>query len=289
MADLKITYYGYNGLIIASDDCKLVVDPGAGLYLFGLGPVIPRREWKDITHIFVTHADPDHYWHADRVAHESKAPIICGSELVEVRDGRTFIVSPRKKELQYATEVGRAYPMDHGDHIEVDGVGVTALPAVHGDLELSFLFGLIKKTVTKTAGELFAMGSTGFVLDVGGVRIANLADTVLLPQWGRLEPDILMVPIGGRETKNTMDEQEALSAVEMIQPKLVIPVHYDCGVLFNKKANPADAEWFKEAVENLGLSCVVMKPGQELRYPLEDTATHTPMQSTAVELASDAQ
>jgi len=276
MTDLNITYYGYNGIIITSGDFKIAIDPGASLYLFGLGPVIPRSEWQDITHIFVTHADPDHYWHTDRVADASKAPIICGRELVEMRRGTSLIVSPRKKKLQYATPVGRAYPMNHGDQIEVDGVGITALPAVHGNLELSFFFGLIKKTVTKEPETLFAMGSTGFVMDVGGVRIANLGDTILLPEWGRLAPDILMIPIGGNKIKNTMDEQAALSAVEMIQPGLVIPVHYNSGVLFSKKANPADAQRFKDAVENQGVPCVIMAPGQELSYPPTSIATQAP-------------
>jgi L-ascorbate metabolism protein UlaG (beta-lactamase superfamily) len=281
VSDLRITYYGYNGFIIRSDGCKVAVDPGASLYLFGLGPVLPREEWKDITHIFVTHADLDHYWHADRVAGESKAPIICGSELVEVREGRTFIVSPRKRKLQYGSEVDRAYPMNHGDRIEVDGISVQALPAVHGNLELSFLFGLIRKTVTRKPDELFAKGETGFLLEVGNVRIANLGDTLFLPEWGRLEPDILMIPIGGRKTRNTMDDQEALTAVGMMGPKLVIPCHYDCGVLFSKRGNPADAESFKEAVESQGAKCVPMKPGQELRYPpgtLSDIESQLPEQ-----------
>jgi transposase-like protein len=29
---------------------------------------IRKSEWDDITHIFVTHGDPDHYWHFDQVA-----------------------------------------------------------------------------------------------------------------------------------------------------------------------------------------------------------------------------
>lgn len=283
MTVLGITYYGYNGFIIESDDFKLAVDPGAKLYVFGLGPVIPRREWSSVTHIFVTHAHPDHYWHVDRVAKESMAPIICGSELAEGRDGGAFIGSPRKKRLQYATAVDRVYTMDHGDQIEVDGIGVMALPAVHGNLELSLLFGLIKKTITETPGKLFAMGSTGFILNIGGVRIANLGDTVLLPEWGRLAPDILMIPIGGKGMKNTMDEKEALAAVEMIQPRLVIPCHYDCGLLFSKRGNPADSAGFKEAVESRGVQCVLMSPGQRLRYPPEEIAAYASQPPRAVE------
>jgi L-ascorbate metabolism protein UlaG (beta-lactamase superfamily) len=267
MADINIKFYGYNGFIIKSDAAKIAVDPGANLYLFGLGPVIPRSEWQDITHVVVTHADPDHYWHTDRVAEASGAPVICGRELVETREGKTYMVSPRKKKLQYATEVGRVIPMGHGDEREVDGVGITALPIAHGDLEISVLFGLIKKTVIREPNTLFAKGETGFILDVEGVRIVNLGDTLLLPGWGRMAPDILMLPIGGKKIKNTMDEQAALKAVEMIQPKLVIPTHYNCGVLFSKAIQHTDAMWFKNAVEKAGVPCVLMEPGQGIDYP----------------------
>ena len=121
-------------------------------------------------------------------------------------------------------------------------------------------------TIAPLINSLFALGETGFVLDVEGVRIANLGDTVLLPDWGGLEPDILILPIGGKKVKNTMDEQAALKAVEMIRPKLVIPAHYNCGLLFSKALRHTDAAWFKEAVEKTGVPCVPMEPGQALDY-----------------------
>jgi flavorubredoxin len=44
--------------------------------------LIPKSEWKNITHIFVTHGDIDHYWHTDRVAEASNAPVICNKTTV---------------------------------------------------------------------------------------------------------------------------------------------------------------------------------------------------------------
>jgi len=264
--DLRITYYGYNGFIIEADEHKIAVDPGANLYIFDLGPVIPRKEWRDVTHVVVTHADPDHYWHADRVAAASGAPIICGSELVERREGKSYIVYPRSGKARYDTEVARVYPMNVGDAAHIDGVHFRALPAFHGDLKISLLFGLIMKTVKREPGELFAMGEMGVLMDVGGVRIANLGDSVFRPEWARMEPDILMVPIGGGAIKNTMDEADALRAVEMIRPSLVIPCHYNCGILFRKRGNPADAESFKRRVERLDIGCAVLELGESLTY-----------------------
>lgn len=267
MSGYTLKYYGYNGFTIEADSVKVAIDPGASLYLPGLGSVIPRCEWDGVTHIFVTHADPDHYWHADRLAQASGAPIICGSELVQTRDGNAFLVYPRKGKLEYSAAVARAYPMNPSDEVEVDGIRVRALAAKHGDLHLSFVFGLINKTVVREPDTLFAKGETGFLFTIGDTRFVNLGDTLLLSEWGALEPDVLMIPIGGKEVGNTMDEPDALAAVDIIKPKLVIPCHYDCGLLFNKRGNPADALSFKNAVEERGIHCEVMQPGQQLVLP----------------------
>ena len=60
-------------------------------------------------------------------------------------------------------------------------------------------------------------------------------------EWQNMEPcDVLMIPIGGKIAGNTMDELDALKAVKLMHPKLVIPTHYNCGAMFNSCYNPAD-------------------------------------------------
>lgn len=82
---MEITYYGYNSFLIKTRNKKIAIDPGGSLYLFKgwLKTLIPEYEWENITHIFVTHGDPDHYWHVDRVAQKSNAPIICNKTMVK--------------------------------------------------------------------------------------------------------------------------------------------------------------------------------------------------------------
>ena len=66
---MRITRYLYNAFLIESSDKKIAIDPGAlFFYFFRFSPLIPESEWSGITHIFVIHGDPDHYWHTDRVA-----------------------------------------------------------------------------------------------------------------------------------------------------------------------------------------------------------------------------
>lgn len=84
-------------------------------------------------------------------------------------------------------------------------------------------------------------------------------------EWEKFKnPDVLMIPIGGKVMHNTMDELEALDAVKILKPKLVIPCHYNCKGLFTKKLNPADDIMFKKEVERLGIECEIMGTGDIL-------------------------
>ena len=73
-----------------------------------------------------------------------------------------------------------------------------------------------------------------------------------------------MIPIGGRTIPNTMNEKEALEAVRIMKPKVVIPCHYNCPALFSKNYNPADDTMFKREVEKMGIECSIMKYGDSI-------------------------
>ena len=75
-----------------------------------------------------------------------------------------------------------------------------------------------------------------------------------------------MIPIGGKTVHNTMDEKEALKAVQVMKPKLVIPCHYNCPAFFSKKYNPADEHEFKKEVEKLGINCAILHKGDSINY-----------------------
>ena len=73
-----------------------------------------------------------------------------------------------------------------------------------------------------------------------------------------------MIPIGGKAIHNTMDVPQALRAVKIMQPKLVIPCHYNCPAFFTKTYNPADDQAFKAEVEKSGAQCVILKMGESV-------------------------
>jgi len=261
--NLKIKYYWYNTFIIQNDKVKIAIDPGQNLYLFSLHSLLPKSEWSSITHILVTHGDPDHYWQADRVVEASGAPAICGKDLVKRVGSETLAVAPRGRGIQYDTRLEKVYPLDVGESVDLKEFQVKGLKAVHGPIKIKLL-GLIKLEVKPGPGERIGLGSTGFEIKIDNKVIVNLGDSLLQKEWEGLNPDVLMIPIGGQVVKNTMNVEEALEAVKMMSPKKVIPTHYNCGALLWRRLNSANPDAFKNGVEKMGIECIIMKDGDEI-------------------------
>lgn len=262
---MKITHYLYNTFLIETDDKKIAIDPG-GLffYFFRFTTVIPKSEWKSITHIFVTHGDPDHYWHMDRVAKVSNAPVICNKTMVRNIGGTTLMLGPRDKGLAFTTPMEKLHTISVDETIQLDGMSITGIKATHGPVTLKI--GPLTKILKPGPDERVGWGAIGFNIQLAGKSVVNLGDTLLHEkEWQSIKnPDVLMIPIGGRTVPNTMDEKEAIQAVKIMQPKLVIPCHYNSPALFSKKYNPADDKMFKEEVEKMGIECTIFRKGDSI-------------------------
>ena len=262
---MKIKHYLYNTFVVESSDKKIAIDPGAlFLYYFRLTTLIPKSEWKDITHILVTHGDPDHYWHTDRMAEASNAPVICNKTMVRNIEGKTLMLGPRDKGLAFTKPIEKLHTISVDETIKLDRMSITGLKATHGPL--TFKFGPFSKTLYPGLKERIGWGAIGFKIQLDGKTVINLGDTLLHEkEWRDIRnPDVLMIPIGGKVPHNTMDEEEALQTVKIMRPKLVIPCHYNCPAFFSKKYNPVDEIMFKQEVEKMGVACRIMQDGDEI-------------------------
>tara|TARA_R110002096_G_C14661942_1_gene728530 strand:+ start:62755 stop:63549 length:795 start_codon:yes stop_codon:yes gene_type:complete len=262
---MKITHYLYNAFIVETDEKKIAIDPGALFFhFFRFTTLIPEIEWKNITHIFVTHGDPDHYWHLDRVAKASGAPVICNKTMVRNAKGKNLMLGPREKGLVFTTPIEKLHTISVDETIELDGMLVTGIKTTHGELILKL--GPFSKTVKPGPQERIGWGAIGFKIHLEGKMVVNLGDTLLHEkEWEKIKyPDVLMIPIGGRDAHNTMDEDEALKAVSIMRPKMVIPCHYNCPAFFTNKYSPADEQMFKTEVEKMGIKCVILHKGESV-------------------------
>jgi len=195
---MKVKFYGYNAFLIESGDKKIAIDPGAlFFYWFRFTTLIPKTEWKSITHIFVTHGDPDHYWHADRIAKASNAPVICNKTMLRDVNGKALMLGPRDKGLAFTTEFNNLHTLSVDETIEIDGMSITGIKTTHGELILKI--GPFSKTVKPGPDERVGWGAIGFDIALNDKRIMNLGDTLLhKKEWKKInEPDILMITICG--------------------------------------------------------------------------------------------
>jgi L-ascorbate metabolism protein UlaG (beta-lactamase superfamily) len=262
---MRIRFFGYNAFLIESGNKKIAIDPGAlFFYWFRFTTLIPKFEWHSITHIFVTHGDPDHYWHADRVAKASKGPIICNQTMVRDINGKALMLGPRDKGLAFTTKFNNLHTLSVDETIEIDGMSITGVKTTHGELILKL--GPFSKIARPGPDERVGWGAIGFDISLDSKRIINLGDTLLHEkEWQTInEPDVLMIPIGGKAIHNTMDVDEALQAVRNMRPKLVIPCHYNCPAFFTKTYNPADDQLFKREVEKTGSKCAILGVGDSI-------------------------
>jgi L-ascorbate metabolism protein UlaG (beta-lactamase superfamily) len=260
---VKIRHYLYNTFLVEEGDVNVAIDPGQNFWLFKLRSLIPATEWEGITHILITHGDPDHHWHSDRVARASGASVVCGKGMTKNQGGETLVIDPRGRELTSWIHLGDLHPLDVGESVTLGDVSIEAIKSVHGPISVPFLGFRVKKE--PGPNERVGLGAMGFRITIGGRTVVNLGDSLRLDEWEGLKPDVLMLPIGGAGNNIwTMDVQDALAAVQAISPKVVIPCHYNVPFLWIKNINPADDQLFKREVEKLGVDCRLMDYGDEI-------------------------
>jgi len=260
---MKITHYLYNAFVVEEDGTKVAIDPGQNLYIFNFRSLIPEEEWPTITHIVITHGDPDHHWQSDRVAEASGAPVVCGVGLTKVENGQALVVDPRGKELTSWVPFENLHPLHVGESIALDKVTFEAIRSVHGPIEVPVLGFKIRKV--PGPDERTGLGSMGFKITIDNTSVLNLGDSLLLPDWEGLRPTVLMLPIGGfGQNTWTMDLDDALRAVEQVDPELVIPAHYNVPFLWKKKIAVADDQEFKLRVGALGKRCCILGAGDSV-------------------------
>ncbi len=193
-----------------------------------LSPVKPS-DYNNVKldYIIVTHDHGDHMGEAIELAKSTKAKVVSVYEIAV-----------------YAKEQGvEAVDGNIGGRLNIGDLDIVFTPATHSS----------NRGVP-----------VGVVVGGKDATIYHAGDTGLFKEMeliGELySPDIALLPIGGHYT---MGIKEAVKAVQMIKPKIVIPMHYNTFPVI--KADPSK---FKELVEAITASkVVILKPGETFTYP----------------------
>lgn len=83
----------------------------------------------------------------------------------------------------------------------------------------------------------------GYILDIEGITYYIAGDTDITPENKKVKCDIAFVPVGGTYTMNA---EEAAELVNIIKPKMAIPMHYGSIVGTEQDATDFEKELNKE-------------------------------------------
>lgn len=222
---LKLTYLSHSSFLLDDGNYQLVIDP----FLTGNpNAPMPATSIKPQFVVF-THAHGDHLGDGIEIAKRNNSLVIAVNELAN-----------------YVSSLGANA---HNMHI---GGGY------------NFPFGRLKFTIAhhgSATDDWKYMGEpAGVVITMGGKTVYHTGDTGLFLDMkliGEMNKiDACLLPIGDNFT---MGIDDAVKAVEFVNPGLAVPMHYNTFPII--RANPQE---FKAKVEATGGRCKVMEFGETI-------------------------
>ncbi len=225
----KLTYIGHSAFHLQDDQHSVLIDP----FISGNPSATVNPDDFSPQTILLTHAHNDHVGDTLSIAKRTGAMVIATYELA------TWLGQ------QGAPNVDGG---NHGGTLQFEGGSAKFVPAWHTS---SFA----------ENGSFVAPGvPAGFVVRFGGTTIYFAGDTCLFSDMkliGEEGLDVAVIPIGDHFT---MGPDDAVRAVTFLNPKLVIPCHYNTFPPIRQ-----DAQAFKEQVETrTNATCEPLKPGESL-------------------------
>jgi L-ascorbate metabolism protein UlaG (beta-lactamase superfamily) len=222
---VKLKYHGHSVFEISSGKHNVVIDP------FFNGNTHAKIKPSEVKADFIilTHAHGDHLGDTFEIAKKNDSTVIAVNELAN-----------------YVSEKGcKAHNMHIGGGFDFPFGRVKFTIAHHGSSSPDgrYMGEPAGVVVTIDGKNIYHAGDTGLFLDMKLIGEITALDAALLP-------------IGDNFT---MGIDDAVKAVEFLNPKVAIPMHYNTfGVI---KADPLE---FKRKVESIGRKCIIIPFGDTL-------------------------
>ena len=160
-----------------------------------IDPYHIEKNYNDADMIFITHDHYDHYSEED---------------IDKVRKNNTIFIVPENllnKLIKKGINDENIITLDPGDAENIDGIKVEAIHSYNID----------KPFHPKENNWL------GYVIEIDGVRYYIAGDTDITEENKKVKCDVAFVPVGGTYTMNF---SEAAQLINIIKPKIAVPIHY---------------------------------------------------------------
>jgi len=223
---MRLKYFSHSAFQITTESGKVIlIDP----FLDG-NPTSPvKSDEVEADYIILTHGHGDHIGDAFKIAKRTNPLFICVNELADYCAANGFNA--------HNMHIGGGYNFDFGR--------VKFTIAHHGSL---------------TPDNHYTGEASGVLLFIDGKVLYHTGDTGLFYDMkliGELNKiDYMLLPIGDNFT---MGIDDAVKAVELTNPEVAIPMHYNTFPVIQ-----ADPNEFKSKVEAIGKKSIVMEYGQEI-------------------------
>ncbi len=201
---MRLTILGHATVLIELDGVRLLTDP-----LLRDRTLALRRDsrpeeslWKEIDAVLLSHFHRDHY----------------DPSSLALLDPSTVVIGPKGAQRRLrAAKFSTVLELRTHESVRVGGVDVRATRAAHGRTPAAVRSAANGYTVSGTSSVYFA-GDTDLFPEMADLAAEHL-DVALLPVWGW----------GPSLGKGHLDPERAAKALELIRPRLAIPIHW--GVL----------------------------------------------------------
>ena len=221
-----LTFYGHATWGVETDGFKLVIDP-----FFSGNPLAPiSAEEVEADFLLVSHGHGDHIGDAVEIAKRTGAKAISTAEI-----SGWF---GKKGVEAHAQHIGGGYTHPFGYLKFTQAFHGSGLPdGSYGGMPAGFLL------TTNDNKKLYFAQDTGLFSD--------------MQLYGNEGLDVACIPIGDNFT---MGPDDALRAVKLLRPKIVIPMHYNTWPLIEQDPQA----WAGRVKAETDSKVVILQPGETL-------------------------